>query len=139
MAGLIKLIFLLILISGVAVYGGDIWSGVKDKITEFTNPEIQKANIFDSFKNKFGEIENIIKEVNENLDNPNFDKKAVLEKGLKVIEESKNGLEKIRNADETLIEKTFEGLNDLKEGVKTFFSDSEKDSSQECKCSLENE
>ncbi len=137
MAGLIKLIFLLILISGVAVYGGDIWSGVKDKITEFTNPEIQKANIFDSFKNKFGEIENIIKEVNENLDNPNFDKKAVLEKGLKIIEESKTGLEKIRNSDETLIEKTFEGLNDLKEGVKTFFSDSEKNGSQECKCSLE--
>ena len=137
MGGLIKLIFSLILISGVAVYGGDIWNGVKDKVMEFINPEIQKANIFDSFKNKFGEIENIIKEVNENLDNPNFDKKAVLEKGLKIIEESKSGLEKIRNADETLVEKTFEGLNDLKEGVKTFFSDSEKDGSQECKCSLE--
>ena len=137
MTGLIKLILLLILLTGAVVYGGDIWNGVQDKVTGFVNPEIQKANIFNSFKNKFGEIESVIKEVKENLDNPNFDKKAVLEKGLKIIEESKSGLEKIGNADETLIEKTFEGLNDLKEGVKTFFSDSKKDGSQECKCSLE--
>src|SRR3989338_583656 len=124
MAVLIKLVFSLILISSAAVYGGDIWNGVKNKAAEFINPEVQKANVFDSFKNKFGEIENVIKEVRENIDNPDFDKKAVLEKGLKIIEESKSGFEKIK---------------DLKEGVKTFFSDSEKDGSQECKCSLENE
>ena len=132
MTGLIKLIIVLILLSGLAVYGGDIWNAAKDKVVQFTNPEFQKSSIFDSFKNDFGKIEDMVKEVRENIDNPNFDKKAVLEKGLKIIEESKSGLEKIGDADETLIEKTFEGLNDLKEGVTNFFSNSKNTNSENC-------
>ncbi|TSC91165.1 MAG: hypothetical protein G01um10142_104 [Parcubacteria group bacterium Gr01-1014_2] len=139
MGGLIKLILTLILLTGLAVYGGDIWSGIKDKVAEFTNPEIKRANILDSFKNKFGEIESIMKEINENIDNPSFDKKAVLEKGLKIIGESKSKLNEIRNSDESLIEKTFETLNDLKQGTQNLFSDSKKGSTQNNQCPPGNE
>lgn len=132
MGGLIKLILSLILLTGVAVYGGNIWNAAKDRITRFINPELQRASIFDSFKKEFGKIEDIVKEVNENIDNPNFDKKAVLGKGLKIIEESKNKLDEIGNSDETLIEKTFEGLNDLKEGVTNLFSDNKNTDSKNC-------
>jgi|SRR3989344_3817518 len=138
MGGLIKLIFSLILLTGVAIYGGDIWNAAKDRISYFTTPEFQKASILESFKNEFGKIEDIVKEVNENIDNPNFDKKAVLEKGLKIIEESKSKLNKIGDSDETLIEKTFENLKGLKEGAQNFFSNSEKNNSPNCQCSLEN-
>ena len=132
MTGLIKLIIVLILLSGLAVYGGDIWNAAKDKVAQFVNPEFQKASIFDSFKNEFEKIEDIVKEVSENIDNPNFDKKAVLEKGLKIIEESKGKLNEIGNSDETLIEKTFEGLNDLKEGITNLFSDNKNTNSENC-------
>jgi len=134
MFGLIKLIFLLILLAGVAIYGGDIWSTAKDKVTGFINPEIQKATLFNVSKNKIKEIENIIKEVRENIDNPNFDKKAKLEETLKVIRESKNNLEKIENSGETLIEKAFEGLNDFKEGAQNLFSDSKSKSGRNQVC-----
>ena len=138
MAGLIKLILSLLLLAGAAVYGGDIWNAAKDRISYFTNPELQKASIFDSFKKEFGKIEDIVKEVNENIDNPNFDKKAVLEKGLKIIEESKSKLNEIGDPDETLIEKTFEGLNDLKEGAANLFSGDKNTNPENCQCSLEN-
>lgn len=124
MFGLIKLIFILILLAGVAVYGGDIWSSVKEKVFEFTNPEAQKATIFRSFKDDFGKVENIIKEIRENIDNPAFDTKKKLEESLKIIGGSKSNLEKIEKSGETLIEKAFEGLNDLKEGAQNLFSDS---------------
>ncbi|MEK7659327.1 MAG: hypothetical protein AAB338_01575 [Patescibacteria group bacterium] len=134
MFGLIKLIFILILLAAVAVYGGDIWSTVKDKITGFTNPELQRATLFNVSKNKIKEIENIIKEVKENIDNPNFDKKAKLEESLKIIQESKNNLEKIENSGETLIEKAFEGLNDLKEGAQNLLSDSKSKTGEAQTC-----
>ena len=132
MGGLIKLIFSLILLTGVAVYGGDIWNATKSRIAAFTNPESQRASLFDSFKNEFGKIEDIVKEVSENIDNPNFDKKAVLEKGLKIIGESKSKLNELGNSNETLIEKTFEGLGDLKEGVSNLFSGNKGTSSENC-------
>lgn len=137
MAGLIKLIFTLILLTGVAVYGGDIWNGIKDRVTLFANPELQRANIFDSFKNNFGKLENIVKEVSENIDNPDFDKKAKLEQGLRLIDESKDDFQKIENSDETLIEKTLEGAKDLKEGIQNLLSAPGKNGSQDCQCSLE--
>lgn len=137
MASLIKLIFSLILLTGVAVYGGDIWNGIKNKVTGFANPELQRANILDSFKNNFGRIEDIVKEVSENIDNPNFDKKAKLEEGLRIINKSKDDFQKIENSDETLIEKTFEAARDLKQGIQNLFSAPGKNDSQECKCSLE--
>lgn len=134
MFGLIKLIFVLILLVGVAVYGGDIWNTAKDKVTGFINPELQKATLFNTSKNKIKEIENIVKEIKENIDNPNFDKKAKLEQGLKAIQESKNNLEKIENSGETLIEKAFEGLNDLKEGAQSLFSDSKSKTGETQSC-----
>lgn len=137
MAGLIKLIFSLILLTGVAVYGGDIWNGIKNKVTGFANPELQRANIFDSFKNNFGKLEDIVKEVSKNIDNPDFDKKTKLEEGLRIIAESKDDFQKIENSDETLIEKTLEGAKDLKEGIQNLFSAPEKNGSQDCRCSLE--
>ncbi len=124
MFSLIKLIVVLILLTGIAVYGGDIWNTIKDKISQFTNPELQRANIFESFKSKFGEVENIVKEINKNIDNPDFDKKMKLNEALGIIKESKDSFQKIEDSDETLIEKTFEGLRDLKEGTQSFFSDS---------------
>lgn len=125
MFGLIKLIIGLLLLTGIAIYGGDIWNAAKEKITGFTNPELQRATLFNTSKNKISEIESIIKEVRKNIDNPNFDKKAKLEEGLGVIQESKGNLEKIEKSEEqTLIEKTFEGLHDLKEGAQNLFSDS---------------
>ncbi|MEK7537078.1 MAG: hypothetical protein AAB584_01380 [Patescibacteria group bacterium] len=135
MFGLIKLIFVLILLAGVAVYGGDIWNTAKDKITEFINPELQKATLFNVSKDKIKEIENIIKEVRENIDNPNFDKKAKLEESLKVIQESRNNLEKIENSGETLIEKAFEAARDLKEGVQSLITGNTKSNPQDCQCS----
>ncbi|MBI4117304.1 MAG: hypothetical protein HY451_01305 [Parcubacteria group bacterium] len=134
MFGLIKLIFVLILLVGVAVYGGDIWNTAKDKIAGFVNPELQKATLFNVSKNKIKEIENIVKEVRENIDNPNFDKKAKLEEGLKAIRESKNNLEKIENSGETLIEKAFEGLQDLKQGAQNLFSDSKSKTGENQAC-----
>jgi len=135
MGGLIKLIFSLILISGVAVYGGDIWSGVKDRVNQFTNPELQRANIFDSFKNKLGQVESIMKEVNENIDNPDFDKKTKLEEAAKLIRESKDDFQKIEDSGETIVEKTIEAARDLKEGVQSLITGETKNDSQECQCS----
>lgn len=140
MFGLIKLIIGLLLLTGIAIYGGDIWDAAKERITGFTNPELQRAALFNNSKNKIGEIESIIREVKENIDNPNFDKKAKLEEGLKVIQDSKSNLEKIEKSEEqTLIEKTFEGLRDIKDGVTNFFSDSKKEpqDSQDCRCNSE--
>ena len=131
MFGLIKLIFILILLAGAAVYGGDIWNAAKDKVTGFVNPELQKATLFTSSKEKIKKIEDIIKEVKENIDNPNFDKKAKLEESLKIISDSKVNLEKIEKSGETLVEKTFEAARDLKEGVANFFSDSSPNSKKE--------
>lgn len=139
---LIKLIMILALLSGVFVYGGTIWDGVKDRIAGFTDPELQRANILDSFKNNFSEIEKIIKQVNENSDNPEFDQKAKIEEALKIIEESKGGLEEIekKESEPTFIEKTFENIRDAKDGVQSLFTEDKSSSSQnpeECKCSLE--
>lgn len=137
MGGLIKLIFGLILLTGIAVYSDSIWNGIKERFLGFTNPELQKANLLDSFKNNFSEIENIVKEVNENIDNPNFDKKTKLEEAATLIGKSKDDLVKIEDSNPTtLIEKTFEGLNDLKDGAKSLFSDS--GSIQNNKCDPEN-
>lgn len=122
MAGLFKLILTLILLTGAVVYGGDIWNAAKDKITDFTNPELQKAKIFDSFKKNLIEIENVMKEVGQNIDNPDFDKKAQINKGLELLEKSKNVLNKVEESNSTLIEKTFENLNDLKQGAQNLFS-----------------
>lgn len=125
MFGLIKLIIGLLLLTGIAIYGGDIWDAAKEKITGFTNPELQRAALLNVSKNKIGEIEDIIREVKENIDNPNFDKKTKLEETLRTIQDSKSNLEKIEKSEEqTLIEKTFEGLRDLKEGAQNLFSNS---------------
>ena len=137
MGGLIKLIFTLILLTGVAVYGGDIWSKVKEKVTGTINPELQRANLLDSFKNGFSEIENKIKEVSKNIDNPDFDKKAKLEEVVGLIGESKNNLTKIEQSDSTLVEKTFEALNDLKEGTQNLFNPENKNT-QNNQCDIEN-
>ena len=139
MLGLIKLITVLILLTGLTVYGGDIWNGIKDRVSLFINPELQQANIFDSLKNNFSDIEKIIKEVNENIDNPNFDKKAKLEEGLKLIEESKNSLEEMGKSDSSLIEKTFEAARDLKEGIKSLISGETENDSRGCQCDSETE
>ena len=133
MFSLIKLITGLLLISGVAIYGGDIWNGIKDRVSLFTNPELQRANILDSFKNNFSQVENIIKELNENAGNPEFAQKAKLEEAAKLIEESKNNFQEIENSDETFIEKSFEAARDLKEGVRSLITGND---SQECQCSL---
>ncbi|MBI2003582.1 MAG: hypothetical protein HYS78_01225 [Parcubacteria group bacterium] len=135
MGGLIKLIFSLILLTGVAVYSGDIWSGVKNRVSQFTNPELQRANIFETFKNNFGEIEDIVKEVNENIDNPDFDKKTKLEEAAKLIRESKDNFQKIEDSGETIIEKTFETARDLKEGIQSLITGKTKNDSQEYRCS----
>ena len=132
MAGLVKLIFTLILLTGVAFYGGDIWHATKDKVTGFINPEFQKAKIFDSFKKNLIEIENVMKEVGQNIDNPDFDKKAKINESLKLLEKSKNVLTKVEESNSTLIEKTIENLRDLKEGAQSFFSEN-KDSQCEVK------
>lgn len=132
MFGLIKLIVGLLLITGVAIYGGDIWNTAKDKVTEFTNPELQRADILNSFKNNFSDIESIIKEVGENIDNPDFDKKSKLDESLKLIEESKNNLEEMGQADSSLIEKTFEAARDLKEGIKSLIGGETESDSQNC-------
>lgn len=123
MAGLFKLVFTLIILTGVAFYGGDIWNAAKEKVSEFTNPELQKARIFDSFKKNLVEVENIMKEVGKNIDNPDFDKKAKINESLKLLEKSKNVLNKVEESNSTLIEKTFENLRDLKEGAQSFFSE----------------
>ena len=134
MGGLIKLIFTLILLTGLAVYSGDIWSKVKEKVIGFTNPELQKANIFDSFKNGFSEIENKIKKVKDNIDNPDFDKKAELEQITNLVKESKSNLSKLENSDSTIVEKTFETLNDLKEGTQNLFNPENKNTqNNQCK------
>lgn len=140
MFGLIKLIIGLLLLTGIAVYGGDIWNTVKEKMVEFTNPEVQKATIFRSFKDDFGKVEKIIKEVKDNIGNPNFDTRAKLEESLKIIGGSKGNLEKIENSGETLIEKAFEGLRDVKDGVASFFPDSKKEpqGAQDCRCNSDN-
>lgn len=137
MFGLIKLITVLILLTGVTVYGSDIWGGIKQKVAEFTNPELQKANLFDSLRNNFSRIESIVNEVNENIDNPDFDKKAKLEEGLSIIKETRSGLDKIGQSDSSLVEKTFENLRELKDGIKALISPASEKESQECRCSLE--
>ena len=122
MAGLVKLIFTLIILTGVAFYGGDIWHATKDKVTGFINPEFQKAKIFDSFKKNLIEIENVMKEVGQNIDNPDFNKKEKINKGLELLKESKNVLNKVEESNSTLVEKTIENLNDLKQGTQNLFS-----------------
>ena len=137
MGGLIKLIFTLILLTGLAVYGGDIWNGVKGKISEYTHPELQKASLLDSLKKDFGKVENIIQEINKNIDNPDFDKKTLLEEAKNLINESKNNLAEIENSDSTIVKKTMENLNDLKSGVQNFFSDSKTKNIQNSQCEVE--
>ncbi len=137
MAGLVKLIFTLIILTGAVVYGGDIWTGAKSKIVGFINPELQKAEIFDSLKNKFSRVENIIKEVNESIDNSDFNKKVKLEEAVGLVKELKNKLTEVENSDSTLIQKTFENLKDLKEGAQSFFSN-EKGNTQNNQCDVEN-
>ncbi|MEK7203708.1 MAG: hypothetical protein AAB627_01355 [Patescibacteria group bacterium] len=132
MAGLVKLIFTLILLTGVAFYGGDIWHATKDKVAGLINPELQRAKIFDSFKKNLIEIEKVMKEVGQNIDNPDFDKKAKINESLKLLEKSKNVLTKVEESNSTLIEKTIENLRDLKEGAQSFFSEN-KDSQCEVK------
>ena len=132
MAGLVKLIFTLILLTGAVVYGGDIWSGAKSKIAGFINPELQRGEIFDSLKNKFSRVESIIKEVGENIDNSDFNKKVKLEEAVGLVKELKNNITEVENSDSTLIEKTFENLKDLKQGVQGLFSEN-RDSKCEVK------
>lgn len=137
---LIKLIMILALLSGVFVYGGTIWDGIKERVVGFTDPEFQRASIFDSFKNNFSEIENIIRQVNENIDNPEFDKKAEIKEALKLIEESKGGLEELEKteSESTFIEKTFENLKDVKDGVQSLFTENkgiDSQNSELCQCS----
>ena len=139
MGGLIKLIITLILLTGVAVYGGDIWNGVKGKISEYTHPELQKASILDSLKKDFSKVENIIQEINKNIDNPDFDKKTLLEEAKSLINESKNNLTEIENSDSTIVKKTMENLNDLKSGVQNLFSDSKTKNTQNSQCEVETE
>ncbi len=141
---LIKIILVLAILSGVFVYGETVWEDIKEKVTDITDPELQRANIFDSFKSNFSEIENIIRQVNENMDNPEFDKKAEVKKALKLIEESKGGLEEIKQSEteSSFIEKTFDGLKDLKNGVQSLFTKNkgtDLQNPESCKCSLENE
>lgn len=132
---LVKLIFVLIILAGVFVYGGPVWDIVKEKVVEFTNPELQRANILDSFKTNFSEIEGVIREVSKNLDNPDYDKKSRLNEALMIIEKSKNDLKKIEQSNPTLIEKTFENLRDLKEGAQNLlFPESRKRETQDCRC-----
>jgi len=140
---LIKIILVLAILSGVFVYGETAWDGIKERIVGFADPEIQRANIFDSFKDNFSEIENIVRQVNENIDNSEFDQKAKIEEALNLIEESKDGLEEIGQTEpkSSFIEKTFENLNDLKDGVQSLFTEnkgSDSQSSETCRCSQEN-
>jgi hypothetical protein len=136
MFGLIKLIVVLILLTGIAVYGGDIWNGIKENFLGFTNPELQRANLIDRFQDDFSDIENIVKEVNQNIDNPNFDKKTKLEEVTDLIEKSKDNFVKIKESESpTLIEKTFETLNDAKEGAQKLFSSST--TTQNIQCEVE--
>lgn len=140
---LIKLILVLAMLSGVFVYGGTLWDGIKEKVVGFTDPELQRANILDSFKNNFSEIEKIIRQVNDNADNPDFDQKAKIEEALELIEESKGDLGEIEKteSESTFIEKTFEGLKDVKDGVRSLFTEDKSASSrspEECKCSQKN-
>ena len=140
---LIKFILVLAILSGVFVYGETVWEGLKEKVIGFVNPELQRASIFDSFKDNFSEIEGIIRQVNKNIDNPRFDKKAKIEEALKLIEESKGGLEEIGQSESEsgFIEKTFENLNDLKDGVQSLFTEnknSDFQSSETCQCTQEN-
>lgn len=111
MAGLVKLTLIMILVSSGAIYGGDIWDSAKGKISQF-----------DFLTNRIDKAENILKEAKEKVGSIDFDQKAKLEEGLKSIEETKTKLEEIKNSDATLVEKTFENLKDLKEGVKNLFS-----------------
>lgn len=139
---LIKLILILAMLSGVFIYGGTVWDGIKEKVIGFTDPELQRANILDSFKNNFSEIEEMIKQVNQNADNPDFDQKAKIEEALELIEESKGSLEEIEKteSESTFIEKAFEGLKDVKDGVRSLFTEDKSAGSrnpEECKCSLE--
>ena len=133
---LIKLVLILAILSGVFVYGETAWESIKEKITGVTDPELQRANILDSFKSNFFEIEEMIKQVNQNIDNPDFDKKAKIEEALNLIEESKSGLQEIGQSEteSTFIEKTFENLNDLKDGAQSLFTESTKEET-DCQCS----
>ncbi|MEK7579693.1 MAG: hypothetical protein AAB469_00660 [Patescibacteria group bacterium] len=123
MAGLIKLILTLILISGAALYGGDIWN--------------TKAPIFDSLKNGFDKAGNLAKEAKEKLANIDLEQqKSKIEERFKEsietaektkgkLENTKDKLEEIKenkNSGAALIQKTFENLKDLKEGVRNLFS-----------------
>ena len=140
---LIKIIFVLAILSGVFVYGEATWEDIKERVVGVTDPELQRASIFDSFKDNFSEIENIVRQVSENIDNPEFDQKAKIEEALNLIEESKGGLEEIGQpeSESSFIEKTFENLNDLKDGVQSLFTENKEtdsQSSQPCQCSLEN-
>ena len=143
---LIKIILVLAVLSGVFVYGETVWDGIKERVLGFTDPELQKASLLDSFRNNFSEIENIVRQVNENLDNPEFDKKAGIDQALELIEESKGGLEEIgrSESESSFIEKTFENLNDLKDGVQGIFTGNKGAGSQSsqtgenCRCSSEN-
>ena len=59
---------------------------------------------------------------------------VIVKESLKIIQESKNNLEKIENSGETLIEKAFEGLNDLKEGAQNLLSDSKSKTGEAQTC-----
>ena len=140
---LIKLVLILAILSGVFVYGETAWESIKEKVAGITNPELQRANILDSFKSNFSEIEEIIKQVNQNIDNPDFDKKTHIEEALNLIEESKSGLQELGQSEKepSFIENTFENLNDLKDGVRSLFTENkgaDSQSSETCQCSEEN-
>lgn len=137
MGGLIKLISILILLTGLAVYGGDIWNGVRGKISEYTHPELQKASLLNSLKKDFNKVQDIIQEIGENIDNQDFDKKALLEEAKTLVNESKNNLAEIENSDSTLVKKTFETLNDLKQGAQSLFSNSKIEDTQNSRCEVE--
>lgn len=122
MIGLIKLILGLLILTGLVVYGGDIWDKTKEKISEYTNPELQRASVYESLKNNFGQIESIINELNQNESKLEPEQKAKLEEAAKLAEESKNNIEEAQKNNSTLIEKAFENANDLKEGIQNLFS-----------------
>lgn len=144
MFGLIKLIFGLLILTGLVVYGGDIWNTAKEKIGGFSNPELQKASILENIKDNYERAKNIINELGQSESGFSSEQKAKLEEAAKLIEESKSNLGQLEKNNSSFTEKVFENANDLKEGVQNLFSDQldkstqdSDDSTQNCQCSLE--
>ncbi len=141
MVGLIKLILGLLVVTVVVVYGGDIWNKTKEKITGFTDPELQKAAIYKSLKDDFGKVGDIIKELTQDESNLKPEQKSRLQEAAKLIEESKNNIDQVEQNDSTTVEKAFENLNDLKQGIQSVFSEKTSTTTQttsqtqNCQCS----